>query len=642
VIHQALRKIEDGVRTIRLKENGMKKLVLPVVWLVLGFPVIVRSEAVQEIDYRDWVRPVPGLLSPYRPQPIPAPRLENSPRLKDLIIEGKLELSLSQALALALENNLDIEVQRYILPIAQTDVLRALSGQAARGFAGARVPGGLNSGVLGAGVASAGGGGGVGSAGGITGGGGAVRVGPTGTFDPSVSINYSWDETVAPLNTQVVAGVPSVTTQSTAVSETYAQLFPTGTSFFLSLTGIRQDSTQNFLRFNPAVISRFAFGINQPLLRGFGLLPNLRFLRVARNNEQVSEEVFRMQVIDIIVDVVTRYRDLSTSGKSLEVAEQSLEIANSLLEQNILKARVGTLSRIDVMAARSEVASRQRDVIVTTTNVRLQERLLPELIMRRMVPELEQAAIVLTDPMPEADGEIPDLQTALDTAYSKRPALKLSEVAEQNQAITARFTRNGLLPNLSVFGFYASSGLDGDTLTTSGGTRGSLEQVFNSEFPQQSVGLSFQVPIRNRAAQADDLRARLEYNQLRVSTQKKRNDIAVEVHRAMIGLTQGKAQVEAARQALVYARESHNRENISLGAGLSTPYVVTLRARDLTMAKEAEVIALASYAKALIEMQRATGTTLESYGIEFEDAVKGTTMNKFTESMAASYGMTAN
>src|SRR6266516_2791803 len=189
-----------------------------------------------------------------------------SPKLRN----GKLRLSMADTLALAIENNLDIAVQRFLHPMAEADILRASSGQAARGIAGALVPSGLQQGALGVGVNQFQGAGGVGSAGGISGGGGAVQIPQVGTFDPSVSMNFSLDHTTSPLNTLQVAGVPRVNTSSTAFSTSYTQLFPTGTSFTYNLNGIRQNSTQQYLLYNPAVISRFTVGINQPLLNGRG------------------------------------------------------------------------------------------------------------------------------------------------------------------------------------------------------------------------------------------------------------------------------------------------------------------------------------------------------------------------------------
>ena len=198
----------------------------------------------------------PSILKPYQQEVVQPPATENSPRLHDLIRNGKLQLSMADALALAIENNLDIAVQRFLHPIAEADVLRTSSGQAARGIPGALLPSGLNQGALGIGVNNSQGTGGVGSAGGISGGGGAVQIPQAGTFDPAVNFNFSLDRTSSPLNTLQVAGVPQVSTTSTAFTGSYTQLFPTGTSFTYNLNGIRQDTTQQFLLYNPAIFYR--------------------------------------------------------------------------------------------------------------------------------------------------------------------------------------------------------------------------------------------------------------------------------------------------------------------------------------------------------------------------------------------------
>ncbi|MBI2821578.1 MAG: TolC family protein [Acidobacteria bacterium] len=575
-------------------------------------------------DYSEGPDWFPTVFHPYQPQPLAPPALENSPRLSGLIRDGKLELSLTDALALALENNLDMAVQRYVLPAAQTDVLRAMSGQATRGIQGALVPSGLNAGALGAGVSAAGGSGGVGSAGGITGGGGAVQIGPSGTFDPTVSFNFSWDRVSSPLNTLQVAGVPAVTTYATAYTGGYAQLFPTGTSYFLGLSSLRQSSTQQFLRFNPAVISRFIFGFHQPLLAGFGLLPNLRFLTVARNNLKVSDEVFRQQVIRTVVEVENMYWDLVALQENVRVAEQSLAVAQRLHQENKIRAEVGTLAPLEVVAAGSEVAARERDLIVAQTNLQLQEAAIKNMISKKVDAELDAARIVTTNSLPEVrPGDAPEPDKALSSAFQNRPDLRQAQVNLLNQNIGVRHTENSLRPNVSVFGMYAGSGLDGNTVNASGGAGGSLAQTFSGDFPEQAGGLSIAIPIKNRAAQADNLRAQLEYNQLQASLQRARNQIALEVRQAVIGLIQGKAQVEAAREAVGLARQTLEAEQKKLQAGVSTSYEVILRERDLVAAQLAEVQAVAGYARARVEMDRSTGSTLEANGIQISDAVSG-------------------
>ena len=566
----------------------------------------------------------PGVTRPYQETPISPLVIENSPRLRDLIHNRKLELSLADALSLALENNLDIAVERYIHPAAQADVLRTLSGQAARGIPGALLPAGLSQGALGLGVNQFQGAGGVGSAGGISGGGGAVQVPQAGSFDPSVSFNSSLDRTVAPLNTVQVAGVPQVTTLSTAFSGSYTQMLPDGTSFLFSLNGIRQASTQQFLLYNPAVISRFAFGFNQPLLNGFGLLPNKRFIIVARNDLKTSDELFRSQVTATVVQVEDAYWNLAAAGEGVLAAQEALEAALMLLQETQRMVAIGTMAELDVTSAQSAVSAAERDLIVARTNVQLQEAQLKSILSKRVDPELEAAEIVTTDQLPEpSEADMPDLQTALQTAFRSRPDLHVSEQGLQNQNVTVGFTRNGLLPTINTFGLYAGSGLAGNNALSAAGAGASLNQDLVSAYPEYATGLSVTLPIRNRSAQADNLRARLEQRQLEVSAQQLRQQVSLEVRQAVISLIQGKAQVEAAHQAVTLADLTLDAERKRLSAGISTPYTVVLRERDAVTARQADINAVAAYARALVEMDRSTGTILERTGIDTSEALSG-------------------
>ena len=582
-----------------------------------------------------------NFTSPYRQQPIPPISLENSPRLKDLIHDGKLEISMADALALAVENNLDVAVERQIVPMSQTDVLRSASGSAARGFSGATIPLGLQAGALGVGVSTAVAGGGVGNAGGISGGGGAVSIGPVGTFDPTINFNSSWDRTVNPLNTLVVAGVPSVTTYSTSYSGSYTQLLAPGTSFFVSLNGLRSSSTQQSLLLNPDVATRMSMGFNQPLLSGLGLKPNLRFLLVAKNNENVSGAIFQNQLEQTIAQVENAYWDMAQFQENVKVAEQSLAAAQRLYDDSKRQAEVGALAPLDVVSAQSAVAASQRDLVVAKTNLQIQEITVKNLLSKRNDAELESAEIVTTDPLPEPrDSDIPVFQQALAEAYQNRPDLKTAQMNVENEQISTQYTANNLLPTGNVFGQYAASGLQGNCLVTvrascntiglapgsvvHSGTSSSLTQMVQGTFPEESVGFSLTLPLKNRAAQADNLRAQFEFQQAQISLQSLRNQAEVAIRQAMIGLVQGKAQEEAAHEAVVLAQQSLDAEQKKLGVGASTFYNVTLRQRDLTTAQYAEIEAADAYAKALVAIDEARGATLQRNGISFNDALSGT------------------
>src|SRR5689334_10037713 len=351
-----------------------------------------------------------NFTAPYRQQAISPISLENSPRLRDLIHDGKLQISMADALALAIENNLDISVERQVVPMSQTDVLRASAGSAARGFAGASIPLGLSAGALGVGVSTAVAGGGIGNAGGISGGGGAVNIPPVGTFDPTINYNFSWDRTVEPLNTLIVAGVPTVTGYSASYSGSYTQLLPTGTSYFVSLNGLRSSSTQQSLLFDPAVATRMSMGFNQPLLSGFGFKSNRRFLLVARNNENVSGAIFQNQLQLTIVQVENAYWDLAQFQENVRVAEQSLTTAQRLYDNSKRQAEVGALAPLDVVSAQSAMAASERDLVIARSNLQIQEITLKNLLSKRIDSDLEAAQIVTTDPLPEPrDSDIPSL-----------------------------------------------------------------------------------------------------------------------------------------------------------------------------------------------------------------------------------------
>jgi outer membrane protein len=626
-----------------MRRKGRSALLTSVVlvWLATGVTLLAQAPQDPQGFLRDYSQGptwFPSLLRPYQQQPITPVAVENSSRINSLIHDGKLELSLADALALALENNLDIAVQRYLIPISQTDVLRTKGGQAARGVTGALVPSGLSAGALGAGVSAAGGGGGVGSAGGITGGGGAVQISPVGNFDPAVNFNFSWDRASTPLNTGAVTGVTNVTSYATAYSGTYAQLFPTGTSYFVSLNGQRQSSTSQNQVFNPAVVTRLSLAFNQPLLSGFGLRANERFIIVAKNDTRITQETFRLQVVSTIVTVEDTYWDLAQFQENIKVAEQSLAASQRLYEDNKKQAEVGTLAALDVVSAEAEVAGRERDLVVARTNAQLQATKLKNLLTKKPDPAVDKAEVLITTQLPEPrDVDIPKLENALSNAATNRPELRQAQGNIQNQDVSVAFTRNNLLPGLNTFAMYAGSGLQGNctSLLASAtgvcnnatglitGASNSLGQTFGGDFPEYAGGLTLNLPIRNRSAQADSLRAQMENDQLAVGLQRTSNQVALEVRQAMIGLEQGKAQVEAAHQATRLARETLDAEQKKLAAGVSTSYNVILRERDLTTAQYAEVQAVDAYSKALVEMDRSTGTTLDRNGINLVDAAAG-------------------
>jgi outer membrane protein len=571
--------------------------------------------AVKRPDFTKETSWFPRFYKLYQARPVPESELRNSASVTQLIRDGKLRLSLVQLNAAVKENNLDIVSAGYSSSYAETDLLRARGGGAARGAPGVQIPSGLFTGALGAGVGDAAGLGGFGSAGGISGGARAVTVRPRGSFDPALIMNFSMDRTTSPLNTIRVSGVPIVSTATTALQARYAQQFTTGTSVSVTFNNQRQSSTQQSLLYNPAFVSSFSLNFTQQILNGAGRAVNRRFMEVAKNGLQIARESYRQQVIITLAQAQSLYWDLVAARDNLRDAANSLEVARQLYQDNKAREEIGVLAGIDVVTAESEVAARQRDLVVAQANLQLREVELKSVLSKEIDSALGSAAIEATDSLPEPkDPDIPKLSDALATALRSRPELRQAEGNILIQAVAVKYAKNILKPTLTLFGVFSSAGLFGDRFKADsspriipGGIWQALNQVILARHPEYAIGFTFSVPLLNRSAQADNLRARLEQRQAETALEGTRSDIALEVRKAVIGLVQAKSQVESARKAAALSQQILSAEQEKLLAGLSTAYDVIRRQRDLLVAQVAEVQARANYAKALVEMNRSMG-----------------------------------
>ncbi|MBI3894368.1 MAG: TolC family protein [Acidobacteria bacterium] len=572
-------------------------------------------------DYSQGQESFPRFYRPYIPQQVPKPDLQNTPSLSQMVREGKIALSLQQLLTAVVENNLDFASARYEHSMLETDILRAKSGQAPRGTSNLRVPSGLFAGAIGAGISGGGGGGGGGGGSSVTGSARQVSIGPRGSFDPAVSLNFSVDSNVSPLNTVTVAGVPVVTSHTTNLQVSYTQAFTSGTSFSFSFTNQRQSSTQQSLLFNPALTSRFNLAVSQQLLTGFGFAVNRRFLKVAENNRKVALDLFREQAGQVVTEAQNLYWDLVAAKENVRAAEHALGVAQRLYEDHRKRAEIGTIAPLDVLAAEAEVAARQRDLIVAQTDREMKELNLKNIMSKQPETVMGSATIETTDALPEPQGsDIPKLDEAVVIAMRERPELAQAEGGIVNQEIVVQFTRNRLKPTFNIFGLFASAGREGRLA-------GAWDQVGRFDFPEYALGFSLTIPILNRGAQADNLRSRMELRQAETALQRTRNQIQVEVRNAIIGLMQAKAQVEAANKAVEKTQQTLDAEEKKLQAGVSTPYAVIQVQRDLVAAEFAEVQARVTYAQARVELDRATGATLEKNNISLEAALQGRVSN---------------
>jgi outer membrane protein TolC len=578
--------------------------------------------------------------------------MSNSERLHALLSEGKLRLSVEDAIALALENNLDISVARYSLGYAQTDLLRAKSGGATRGVPGAFSSSALFAGAIGGGISSISSSS-TSSASTVTGSGGATNVGVIGCCDPVAGAQFGWDRRSSPLNYIVVSGVPLVTTQTTNAVAYFGQGFLTGTSYAVAMYGYRQSTTSLNTLFNPVVPTGLTVGFDQQLLNGFGYRANAKFIRIAQNDLKISNSVFRQQVMTTVAQVLNLYWDYLSFKENVRVAEQALAYSEKLLSDNKRQVEIGTLAPIEVVRAESEVASDQQNLIVAQTSLQQQAELIKTALSRKVDVELRSAQVDAVDRLPEPrPDDIPPLDEALKLALANRPEVEQADLNLRYASIVVKANRNALLPTLDIFATYAPTGLSGlssvlgpcpagytasgnqclangsvaiarPMIMSSQGISQSLSQVMHGNYPDYSFGFTLQFPIRNRSAQADAARALLEQRQLEEQLQRQKNTVEQDVRNAEIGVIQAKAQIAAAVKAVLLAQKTLEAEQKKFQLGESTVFLVIQAQRDLATAEGNEVKARSTYAKAITQFRQATGTILADYHIELNDALQG-------------------
>lgn len=581
----------------------------------------------------------------YRGKIAPPPNMANSPQLAAMVRDGKLYLSLRDAIDLALENNLDLVIARYNIPIAQTDIQRTAAGGVVRGVNTGVVSGTPGGGQGGFGTSGSGSGGG---AGGTTGGAGGAGAGASGivsstlgtgtavsNYDPLISGQIFVDHTAQQLSNFQVEGVSVYKVNTEQANLSYTQAFPTGTSVEVDFNNNRQTSNGIYDYFSPQLFSRNRVILSQPLLAGFGLGPNLRFLRIARTNQKISDIAFRAQVISTVTQICNIYWDLVNAYQDEQVKDRSVGFANETLEKSRKQFELQAIPEMDVLKAEGDLATRQQELTVARSTLQLQQLLMKNAITRTLDdPILEEMPVVPTDHISsQVDATSPTVQDMITEAMKNRTELQESALDLQNRELSRKSARNALLPTVNAYGLYSGTGTAGvlnqnyfdKTIPTTVPTdyNGALQNAFNNTAPEYQVGFQVSIPIRNRIAKADQYRTELEYRQSQVYFEELRKRIRIEVRNARYAVEQGASRVEAARKARDLAQRTLSimQEEQKLGAGSNQQ---TLSAEhDLAVAESALVDAETAYEKARIEVKRATGSVLEDYGISIDAAKAG-------------------
>ena len=590
-------------------------------------------------NYSRAPRAFPNIFAPYAPIKIGEPGLSNSPRVDQLIHDGKLELSLQEAVELALENNMDIVVQRYNPWFADTGILRAKSGGA---------PGGTPGAVFGGSTANI----------------------PFLSFDPLLTSTLSIDDRNIPVNNPLtsgtgtgVSGLVPLTIHTSTFNTQYSQGFQTGTSLFASWNNTRSSSSSAANLFNPSVTTSIFAGFQQQLLNGFGRSINTRNIRIANNNRKIADWAFTQQAITTVTSTITAYWELVFARGNVRVQEQAVTVAEKLYNDNKKQLEIGTMAPLDVTRAESELATNRQNLIVAQTLELQDQQALKNFISKNpLAPNFVNVEIIPTDlpSRPEAI-EAASFEEAVREAFAKRPELQESALNLLNSAIDVKATRNALLPTATLSAQYGTVGLAGNqtqrtgttttiagvpvvdangqpvagsflpvtvftptgAVVTPAGFGDALTSAFHNNFPDYQVSLNVQIPIRNRSAQADNQRSILTQRQLEAQLQQLKNAALLDVRNTYIALAQDRARVDAASKARELQQQTFDAEQKKYQLGASTVYLVIQTQRDLISAQGTELRALADLVEAKANYERALGRTLEVNRVTIADAKSG-------------------
>jgi outer membrane protein len=601
-----------------------------------------------------------GTVSPeelsrlYRTAPVPEEKFQNSDRVAALTREGKVYLSLQDAIALALENNLDIELERYGPRLADSDLLRAQAGSQLRGLPLSVLEG--PSGVGGPVETPPG------AAPPLTPssstiidtfsnqsqtdlsvtGTTALSIGPPiPAFDPTLTADVGPSFSNAPQASSFVTGTSSLITHNLTADFGLQKGFATGGALNVGYTNLRQSANSERATYNPYTTSSLGLTFTQPLLRGFGVGLNRRFIRIARNDERISDLAFRQQVITTVYNVIRLYWDLVSLQEDVRVKQQALDLAGKLLADNQARVEVGTLPALAVIQAQAQVAQARQDLSNSQSLVLEEELVLKQVLTRTGTadPKIAAARLVPTDriEIPEHE-QLPPADTLVKLALEHRPELAAGQLQVQNTEIALKGSRNSLLPSLNLVGSVESNGLVGAVNSLPlpagsalrspdagllGGYGTVLSQLWRGKFPDYGVFVQLDIPLRNRTARADLARDRLQLRQSEVRLQSLRNQVREQVEAALLAVQQARLACQAATETRALQEKALDDIRQQYEVGVVPGYNVILTQRDLAQARSNEVVTEDDYMRARAALDRATGMTLENNNVVLEEAYHG-------------------
>jgi outer membrane protein len=581
----------------------------------------------------------------------------NSPRVHELIRAGNMHLSLSDALALAIENNLDVELERFSLPIADSDLLRAQGGGVLRGipFTISELPTGVG-GPLSPVVTNPASSTRVASGTSVAT--NALELGalgepqtnlslqgtipqssgtPVPIYDPALVGQLNWTHQTAPQTNYATYGANSMVSNAAVANAGIQQALSMGTQMNLGFNNYHQSFNSAASGYNPYTGSSLGLTVTQPLLRGFGADLNRRYIRIARNNQKITGQLFQQQLIATVYGVIRLYTDFVALYEDVKVKQESLALAEKLFSDTKAQVDEGTLAPVEMTRANALVFSSRQDLITARGLLDEQQAILKNVLTRRgnEDPEVQAATVIPTDSLqiPDKD-EVRPMQDLIAEALANRPDLTQAGIQLENSEIGLKGSRNAVLPQVDLVGVVQNNGLTGGlnplnplaagpTPVFVGGYGGVLDQIFTRKYPTYGVGVQVTLPIHNRIAEADLARDQLQLRQSQIRLRQLQNQARLEVEDALIAMRRARASYEAAVQARLLQQESLEAEQSKFEVGASTSYFVIQYESMLAQAKSTEVAAKSSYVKARAALERAMGTILDAHHISIDAAYKG-------------------
>jgi outer membrane protein TolC len=589
----------------------------------------------------------PNPIAPYMATDVPQADFLNSPRLGDLVKDGKIYLSLSDAIVLALENNYDIAIQRYNLNIADTDLLRAKAGSTLLG-----VNSGLVTGTLGSSGTTVTGGGGpggtsVGSGGAGSGAGGLALTTNGGgplpeNMDPVLAGTIQLQRQTTAEGSTLISGTNFLSQNTNEYNFSYNQGFITGTQLAVTFNNNYVTSNSIFNSYSPQLQTVFNTQVTQHLLQGFGWGINGRFIVQAKNDRRIADSAFRQQLLYTINQVEDIYWGLVSAYEDLQAKQRAVQQSSQLLKDDQKQLQVGTLAPLDVVSARSGLETDRQALIASESNLEYQQLLMKQAIARSLDdPTLANAPVIPTDrvSLAETPEEHEPADDLVRQADANSPSIEQAILTLKNDEITLKGVKNGLLPSLDVYGFYGSSAIGGaqspsceDFFTGDKCPPGTVPSVnytsafsnlFNSSSPNKGVGFNLSIPIRNRVAQAEQARSMLEYRQAQMRLQQLYVQTRMNVINAQYALTNDRAAVQSATVTRNYDKQSLDAELTKLHLGASTTANVLQQQRTLAIAEGTLISATAKYAIDRASLAEILASTLDRYNISIVDATSG-------------------